>query len=279
MRDYRPLLFRQIGVRLPGLHLLRLRLNRHLPETDALESHVHSFTQILCYLSGRGILKIGDSRRGAETQGKVGRTRLEVGPGTIAFLPPGVRHGFQETGGRRPLALAMDLEYRAARRAVFRFGRLGSEDAGKIRGCLSELARVQGEDFGTSRLLAGAAALSILDIQLRAVGLLPGRRVIVPGFVRKFRALASDPDHAALSIGDLARRTGYQPDYLNRRFREVTGLTLSAQRDALRLDRARRLLSRGMPVAEAALGAGFDDPNYFARWFRRQTGEPPSRAR
>jgi AraC-like DNA-binding protein len=28
-------------------------------------------------------------------------------------------------------------------------------------------------------------------------------------------------------------------------------------------------------VAEAALQSGFEDPNYFARWFRRQTGQTP----
>ena len=56
----------------------------------------------------------------------------------------------------------------------------------------------------------------------------------------------------------------------------VTGLTLIQQRDAIRLDRAKRLIRQGLPIATVAARAGFDDSNYFSRWFKRHTGMPPS---
>ena len=266
MLNYRPLFIQKLDVRLPGLRVLRLRLNRHLPGVDTLGAHAHPFSQTLCYLSGRGRLGVGARHH-------------DIFPGAVALLPAGVKHGFHETTGRRPLALAVDFELRGARRAGFRMERLSEEDAVRIRRYVSRLAGLRNLNSEGLRLVAASAALSILDIQLRALKWLPSRRPALPGFVKKFQELASRPAHAASGIRDLAHKTGLQPDYLNRRFRQATGLTLSQQRNAIRIEKARKLLARGDSVANAATGAGFADPNYFARWFKRQTGVPPSQLR
>jgi AraC-like DNA-binding protein len=44
----------------------------------------------------------------------------------------------------------------------------------------------------------------------------------------------------------------------------------------MRLEAAQAALRQEASIAEASVKAGFDDPNYFARWFRRQTGQTPS---
>lgn len=85
MKNYRPLLLQELNVRLPGLTLRRLRLNRHLPEVDSLSPHTHGFAQILCYLSGRGTMTVV-------------RGEHEIRPGSVAFLPAHVEHAFRETG-------------------------------------------------------------------------------------------------------------------------------------------------------------------------------------
>ncbi|OYU98724.1 MAG: hypothetical protein CFE26_27090 [Verrucomicrobiales bacterium VVV1] len=54
---------------------------------------------------------------------------------------------------------------------------------------------------------------------------------------------------------------------------------LRALRDRVRLESAQAALRSAPSVAEAATRCGFEDPNYFARWFRRQTGKTPSRWR
>ena len=74
----------------------------------------------------------------------------------------------------------------------------------------------------------------------------------------------------------MARRIGYQPDYLNRMLKQFCGLTLGELRGAARLQTARRLLSETRPIADVAIETGFDDPNYFSRWFRAQTGYTPT---
>jgi AraC-like DNA-binding protein len=43
----------------------------------------------------------------------------------------------------------------------------------------------------------------------------------------------------------------------------------------VRLETAQAALRSTATVAEAANQSGFDDPNYFSRWFRRQTGRTP----
>ncbi len=262
MKDYRPLLLQTLDVRLPGLRLRRLRLNRHLPEADALEEHRHSFSQTLCYLSGRGVLRVGEQS-------------VEVFPGALAMLPKGEIHGFRETVGRRPLTLAMDFDFQGVGRRGNKISQLNDSETARIRHHLSEISRVKNPALPESRLLAASAALAILDIQLRALGYLPGRRPVVPGFVKKYQTLAVDPINDELSIAELSSLAGYQPDYLNRRFKQVTGLTLRQQRDVLRLEKAKKFLGQGLPIAEVAMGSGFDDANYFARWFKRQTGVPP----
>lgn len=266
MKDYRPLLLQTLDVRLPGLRLLRLRLNRHLPEADSLEEHSHRFAQSLCYLSGRGQL----------VEGKLGH---EIHPGALALLPAGVRHGFREAGGRRPLALALDFEMPRLDGAKLRVCQLNESEAARIRHHLSAISRISDPSADDSRLLAASAALAILDIQLRALGIFPGRGVVVPPYVKTFQRLLADSANAGASLRQLAERTGYQADYLNRRHKQTTGLTLRQQRNVLRLDLAKRLLAKGIPVAEAAEGAGFEDPNYFTRWFKRMTGLPPGRYR
>jgi AraC family transcriptional regulator, transcriptional activator of pobA len=261
MKDLRSLLLREIEVELPGLKIRRLCLHRHLPEADALEDHAHGFCQLLCYLSGSGTLRAdGDEH--------------QVFPGAIVFLPAGVVHGFRESTGRRPLSLAVDFDLKDVH--GFRFAHLNQSETTRIRHELAELGRLKKPEARESRLRAAAAALRILDVQLRAVGVLEREARAVPAFVRKFIRLAGDMDTTANSIARLARETGYQADYLNRRFKEVTGLTLIQQRDALRLDRAKRLIRQGLSIGDVAERVGFDDANYFSRWFKRHTGVPPS---
>jgi AraC family transcriptional regulator, transcriptional activator of pobA len=74
----------------------------------------------------------------------------------------------------------------------------------------------------------------------------------------------------------VAKETGYQPDYLNRKLKRETGVGLRALRDRLRLEAAQQCLRSDASIADAAARAGFEDPNYFARWFRKQTGATPS---
>jgi AraC-like DNA-binding protein len=92
-----------------------------------------------------------------------------------------------------------------------------------------------------------------------------------PLVVRVRESLRSDKP-----LADIARESGYVRDALSRRLKREHGLGLRALRDQERLQIAQVALREAGGVGEAATRAGFDDPNYFTRWFRKQTGLTPT---
>lgn len=262
MKHYRPLLLQELDVRLPGVRIRRLRLNRHLPEVDQFARHSHAFSQILCYLSGHG-------RTTAD-----GREQ-EIGPGSVVFLPPRCEHGFRETSGRRPLCLVLDLDWRGAVKHGLAQARLSQAEATAIRRELAEITRLPDPTLATNRLLVSGVVLRILDTLLRGLSLLPAQRRETPAFVRHFDRELQKSAGPLPSITEVAARMGYQTDYLNRIFKQATGQTLREYRDSRVIEKAQRLLREDRRVKEVCEMLGFLDQNYFSRWFRKYTGVQP----
>lgn len=262
MKGLRPLLLQKINTRLPGVDVMQLRIHRHLPEVDRLETHSHRHGQLLCYLSGAGALIVGNDTHA-------------VLPGMVAWIPAGMPHAFRESSGRRPLCLALDIKLQQQPKECLAM--LNHSESVRMRSQLSELGQLKDPGSMEAKLLTASRALSILDILFRALGFLPREPRPVPEFIKSFSRLAADPALLGESIGGLARRMGQDPDYLNRRYKQETGLTLRQQRDAIRLEQSKALLLRGMGVGVVAEKAGFDDLNYFSRWFKRHAGVAPSR--
>ena len=67
---------------------------------------------------------------------------------------------------------------------------------------------------------------------------------------------------------------------LKRRFRSATGATLIEYLQNLRVEEAKRLLEASRtPVDEISAQAGYEDPSFFRRLFKRRTGLTPSQYR
>lgn len=262
VRGLRPLLFQKIDTRITGIKVMRLRLNRHLQEVDSLEEHKHGWSQLLCYLSGSGALEFG-------------AREYSISRGTVVWVPKGQIHGFREMRGRRPLCLAIDLLF-TPHQKLTAIAKLNQSDMSKIRHSLAEMSRLGIPETLESRLTASTQTLAILDTMFRALGFLPRHTAAVPNFVKKFRGIVAKPESSGLSIREIAARLGYQPDYLNRAFKRSTGLSLSEQRNAIRLETAKAALIKGASSSKAAEVSGFDDTNYFSRWFKMQTGMKPT---
>ena len=88
-----------------------------------------------------------------------------------------------------------------------------------------------------------------------------------------------------IQAGELARRVGWSPRYLQRRLLAETGLTPKAAARVTRFDRARRILQRqagapglggGGALAGLAAECGYYDQAHLAREFRELAGCPPS---
>ena len=262
MKNYRPLLLQEIDVRLPGLHVRRLRLNRHLPEVDLLAEHSHPFAQILCYLRGGGLMT-------AE-----GRS-YEIGPNALVMLPPRCVHSFRETTGRRPLCLVLDLDWRGALKRGFSLDRLSQSEAGSVKKELSELIKITDPSDPACRLLVASATLRILDTAFQSLHVLPARQRTSPAFVQQYDRLLRHSESALPEVSQLAAQMGYQMDYLNRIFKQATGLTLREYRDAFFLKKAKQFLRENTQVRTAGEKLGFPDQNYFSRWFKKLAGVQP----
>ena len=82
-----------------------------------------------------------------------------------------------------------------------------------------------------------------------------------------------------VSLAQLAEVAGLSPFHLARVFREAVGLPPHAYLDQVRVERAKRLLAAGLPIARAAADVGFADQSHLTRRFKRLVGVTPGQYR
>ncbi|MFD0203484.1 MULTISPECIES: helix-turn-helix transcriptional regulator [Saccharothrix] len=98
-----------------------------------------------------------------------------------------------------------------------------------------------------------------------------------PGAVaEEFARLSTRTDHRLWSVRAYAERIGVTPGYLTEAVKAATGRTPSQLVRQARTQEAQRLLAKTeLTVRQVAHRVGFDDPAYFCRFFRRETGVSP----
>jgi AraC-like DNA-binding protein len=251
MLAWSPLLVQKIEIQALGLVLRKLQLNRH--RATEVAPHRHPFSQLILYLAGEGVQIVRDRRH-------------EARAGDLFIIPREVDHGFAMSSGSRPLCLVLDFDSaRPVRRLVHR--RLPHRTLNELHALL---ARVPTK--GRLRLSAYPAILEVVARLLEpATDNAPPEPVTSPLLVR-----VRDQLRDARTLTDVARSAGFARDSLSRKLKREHGLSLRGVRDQQRLAAAEQALRSQASVTEAAVQAGFDDPNYFARWFRRRTGHTPS---
>jgi AraC-like DNA-binding protein len=78
-----------------------------------------------------------------------------------------------------------------------------------------------------------------------------------------------------VSLEQLARLADLSPFHLTRIFSSTVGLPPHAYLTQVRIRHAKRLLSRGWPIAQVALETGFADQSHLTRHFKRIIGITP----
>ena len=80
-----------------------------------------------------------------------------------------------------------------------------------------------------------------------------------------------------IDMNTLAQISGYSERQLIRNFKETYSATPSEYIANLRIKKAKHLLgSEDLSIGEIAWSCGFDDQNYFSRFFKKTTGMTPS---
>lgn len=84
----------------------------------------------------------------------------------------------------------------------------------------------------------------------------------------------------SFNISRLADRSNLSLPYLSTIFKQAMGQTVSSYLSHQRLLRAQELLQDiSIPIKEVCTRSGYEDPHYFARSFKKQTGMTPSEYR
>ncbi|HET8726807.1 MAG TPA: helix-turn-helix domain-containing protein, partial [Alphaproteobacteria bacterium] len=128
------------------------------------------------------------------------------------------------------------------------------------------------------------ARLALLLIALHRHGIAaiapPVRRDRASDIVDRFRRLVDEEFRSRRPIAVYAERLGVTHTHLSRLCRQVLNDTaLGVLNRRIVLEATRLLTFTALDVKEVAAALGFDDPAYFARFFRRETGRTPSEFR
>ena len=98
---------------------------------------------------------------------------------------------------------------------------------------------------------------------------------VMPAFMAELFSYIDAHIQDTLTIEQLAGHVHHNGVYLNRRFKQITGLTLNQYILAKKISRAQSCLQEGLTAGEACEQAGFHDYATFYRAFCREMGVSP----
>jgi AraC-like DNA-binding protein len=86
--------------------------------------------------------------------------------------------------------------------------------------------------------------------------------------------------HENIKAQDIARHAGINKNYLQRRFKEGTGKTITEYLSEKRMEKAKQLLEKtDIPIADLCLYVGINSRQYFTAVFTNKMGMSPQKYR
>jgi AraC-like DNA-binding protein len=138
-------------------------------------------------------------------------------------------------------------------------------------------ASFDGPVTDVGRDVALLSLLAALVTRHAGIGVGPEPPAGSPSAARTARTYLQDNYAASVSLRQLADVAGLSPFHLARLFHREVGMPPHAYQIQVRIDRAKRLLLRGLPVSTVASETGFFDLSHFTRQFKRHMGISPGR--
>jgi AraC-like DNA-binding protein len=245
-----------------------------MPGVHGVEAHsAHSFPRHTHDQFGIGIIRSGAQKSLS------GRGMVEAGPGMMITVNPGEVHDGAPIGegGRRwsmlyfdPAAMREFADGLDPAGGDFEFRHPVLDRPDMVPRFEQLFLSLTGGD--ADPLAAEEAALLLFSLMV-PVPPRDGRRP-APA-VGRAQAMIDDDPTEAVSLVDLAAVIGASRFQTVRAFAHATGLTPHAYLVQRRVALARRLITEGMPLAEAATECGFFDQSHMNRHFTRIYGITP----
>jgi AraC-like DNA-binding protein/mannose-6-phosphate isomerase-like protein (cupin superfamily) len=211
-----------------------------------------------------------------------------VGPGEICLVSRGLPHRERVRPWRGPffnivIAYSSDhLRFHLGRQdaagnpSIVVSSELRTIDRVHLADLLKNAADWFHEGDTAHRFAVKGSLLANLSIVLAAIEQEPADAHEPLKVMQARQLILQHLSHPQLSVNWIGRSLQGSPDYLSRLFRETMGKTLAAYITERRLIRARDLLaSSSLNISQISQACGYDDPSYFTRVFRRETGLAP----
>ena len=218
-----------------------------------------------------------------------GASELTLGLEQLCVIPPGMRHSVHaSTAGPRGAYLDLRVGRDGAGPLLEHVERLGRSDL-KVWRCPPDTVPALAGDLRRTILQGTTPDAADLLGPVWCLLRRSDRPDLPPGAwaggsrdvrVQSTVTLMQDLLGADLPIQDMAQRVHLSTSQLNRLFHQELGVGPAAYLRGLRLERARQLLRAStLSIKQISQECGFQNPQAFARAFRRQFEESPSRYR
>lgn len=93
--------------------------------------------------------------------------------------------------------------------------------------------------------------------------------------IKKAEDLLASDLFRKISLEEVAGECGFSNYHFLRLFKKHTGVTPHLYRTQYRLEKAKKMILKGIPIASIAAETGFSDQSHFARTFKKFTGATP----
>jgi AraC-like DNA-binding protein len=251
---------------------------------DVRRAHRHDYYKIGLLTTGRGVL----SADFAEYQ---------IRPPMLLQFAPGVVHGWRPSAVPRGYAINFERTF---------FGADPGEQAQITDApifCVHSGPKVLPLSSRQLSLFEGLARAMLREYQSRGadhasalrsylrIWLIEASRIAAArepsrwndrgtALTNQFLCLVGQDFHSVSGVSEYAARLRITPSHLNETVRRTLGKTAGEVIRGRILLEAKRLLRHSeLSVAEIAYRLQFEDPSYFARFFRKQTGQAPAEFR
>lgn len=233
-----------------------IRINSRKEDNYRYMAHWHEHIEIQCFFSGKGLLETDDGI-------------FRLAEGDIAVINSGVLHkcvsGFGSWG-----CIILPPSFSDCAGIKFHT-KINDERIFRLFGIIYRLA--EEKPAGYLHAVRGYACLILSRL--------------IEKHKKEEKNIESENTAAALefikchyrekiALCDIASALHLSGGYLSRKFKADTGMTTMECINELRMKKAAELLvSTDMNITETAEKCGFDDPNYFARLFKKNFGKTP----
>lgn len=209
------------------------------------------------------------------------KQRIQIRSDSVILLRPGLWHRYRpkpETGWREywvgffgpAYKRVFDAHFFPAKN-VFRLRNSAGihESFEALITCAQENGPALQQTMAAQTCLLLARLYASSHVHIRAAGEASKR-------VQRAREIMLSPEARDLSLEEIARRLGVSYSSFRRIFREHTGVGPHQYRLHLKLSHARDLLlNTELSVKEIAFQSGFDEEQYFCRFFKKTMGRTP----